>query len=431
MKLSGWGRFPLVTAQTVRCYTESDVMGAMAREGAWIPYGLGRSYGDSALAEQVLLTKFMDRLLSFNPTTGVMACGAGVSLATIIETALPQGWFLPVTPGTKYVTVGGAVASDVHGKNHHVDGCFSESVDRFDLMLPDGEIRSCSRDVNSELFLATCGGMGLTGVILNAVIRLRRVNSAFIDTRTMTAGSLHEIFECFEQYAAWHYLVAWVDCVATDDRAGRFLLVAGEHSDDGGLAYSRRKEIPVPGIFPSIVLNRWSIKLFNALYYRSRNNIKNNVRSTADQFFYPLDGLAHWNRMYGRNGLLQYQLVLPKQESLQGLSRIFALIRKSGQTPFLGVLKLMGRENDNLLTFPMEGYTLALDFKARPGVFALLLKLDRIVADHGGRLYLAKDARMGPEMLAGYPRLDNFRAIREQYGLAESLQSFQSKRLGI
>lgn len=432
MEISGWGRYPRIMAKTAPCFSANDVPGHLSGGGRWIAHGLGRSYGDSALAGQVLLTQPLDRCLSFDAKTGLIECEAGRSLAAIVEQVLPKGWFLPVTPGTKHVTIGGAVASDVHGKNHHVDGCFSTWVTYLDLLLPNGRIMRCAPDENAELFHATCGGMGLTGIILKVALQLRRVSSAFVSTKTLAANSLAEVFDHFEQYADWHYLVAWVDCLANPYAGGRFLLFAGEHAAAGGLLYKRRRDWPIPKRFPSSALNRWSGKVFNALYYRVNQVKTADHVSTLDQFFYPLDGLADWNRLYGKKGFLQYQLVLPKKESYQGLARVFAAIGKSGQTPFLGVLKLMGKENDNLLTFPLEGYTLALDFKASPGVFSLLQALDGIVSDHGGRLYLTKDARMGPAMLAaGYPRLGAFRAIRERYGLAETFQSLQAARLAI
>ncbi len=429
MKLSGWGKYPQIETEAVQCFRKKDVADRLSRNGHWISHGLGRSYGDSALARQVLLTRYMNRCLLFDMQAGRIICEAGLSLAKIIEIIVPRGWFLPVTPGTKQVTVGGAIAGDVHGKNHHVDGCFSAWVENFELMLPGGETKLCSAHKNRRLFLATCGGMGLTGVILRAEFRLRRVESSAISGRTVPARNLAEIFDCFEAYAHWHYLVAWIDCLAGGNRAGRSILIAGEHALRGSLQYQKRKTVSIPEQFPAIALNWGTAKCFNTFYYVLNNLKKRNFISSMEHFFYPLDGLADWNRLYGATGLLQYQLVLPKPAGEKGLSRILEMVRKSGEVPFLGVLKLMGSENENFLTFPQKGYTLALDFKSTPGLFLLLNELDRVVADHGGRIYLAKDARMGAEMMSGYPRLSDFKDVRKQYHCTEFFQSLQSRRL--
>ncbi len=433
MKLAGWGRYPVIDADAVRCYAPHDAAVSIDNGGEWVAHGLGRSYGDSALAPRVLLTPFMDQCLSFDAEKGAIRCEAGMSLGKIIETVLPCGWFLPVTPGTKHVTMGGAVASDVHGKNHHADGCFSAWVTGFDLMLPDGSIVHCSRSENRELFLATCGGMGLTGIILNVTMRLRPVAGSLVAGKIIAARSLRESLDLFEACSAWPYLVAWTDCLAGAKEMGRSLLIVGEHAEEGGLTYKPEiQRISVPDRFPGFVLNRWTVKWFNSFYYWIKTIKKKEFRNTIEAFFYPLDCIANWNRFYGKKGLLQYQFVLPKISGYDGLSMILAAIRKSGYTPFLAVLKLLGKENANLLSFPMEGYTLALDFKATPGVLAMLMELDEIVADHGGRVYLAKDARMNPEIVSlGYPRLEAFRAIREKYQLAKTFQSLQSHRLGL
>ena len=433
MKLSGWGRYPEVEAEVFPCLAAAEVADCLSRGREWITHGLGRSYGDSALGGNVLLLTSMNRILSFDTDNGFLRCQAGASLESLIEAALPQGWFLPVTPGTKHVTVGGAIASDVHGKNHHRDGCFGSWVKSLELMLPGGEVVSCSHHENRELFLATCGGLGLTGVILTAIIEMRRVTSSFISGRTVSVRNLRELFNCFEEYAGWHYLVAWVDCLAGGADIGRALFSMGEHSSQGGLVSKKRRELVVPQNFPGWMLNKWSAKVFNALYFYLGNFQKGGSQLSGDNFFYPLDGLADWHQLYGRQGgLLQYQFVLPKESSYSGLQEVFNKIRQAGLPPFLAVLKLLGKENENLLTFPREGYTLALDFKAGSGVLALLDRLDRIVDDHGGRVYLSKDARLRPASLAaGYPRLDTFLRLREKYKLAETFQSLQSKRLGL
>ncbi|MDY6904458.1 MAG: FAD-binding oxidoreductase [Thermodesulfobacteriota bacterium] len=432
MPLTAWGRYPEVDAHTAACRDAADVATCLHNRQPWISYGLGRSYGDSALGENVLLMSVMNRMLSFDCESGILCCEAGLSLNDILEVLLPQGWFLPVTPGTRHVTVGGAIASDVHGKNHHVDGSFSQWVYDFTLMLPDGRILRCSPQEHRDLFLATCGGMGLTGVILSATIQMRRVVSAFMDIRVIRARGLQGIFDCFERYASWPYVVAWVDCLTGGDDIGRALVLLGAHAEKGGLIYRPKRAFPVPAAWPGWMLNQWSGRLFNMFYYYMNLQKGLQSRVPVTSFFYPLDGLASWNRFYGQGGMVQYQFVLPKPVAFSGLRQVLAAIRRGNTGPFLGVLKLLGEANSNFLSFPMAGYTLALDFKAEARVFSLLDELDAVVADHGGRVYLAKDARMRPEtLIAGYPLLDEFLAIREKYSLNRTLQSLQSHRLGL
>jgi decaprenylphospho-beta-D-ribofuranose 2-oxidase len=272
--------------------------------------------------------------------------------------------------------------------------------------------------------------MGLTGVILAAGVQLQPVQSALIDQVTLKAANLREIFELFEEYASFTYSVAWIDCLAKGDALGRSLLMVGEHRQDRVLRPMPKKPLSIPIEFPSFALNPISVALFNTLYYHRimKKKVKNVVDVNA--FFYPLDAIGNWNRIYGKNGFTQYQCVLPTETSYQGLHAILRKISEAGLGSFLAVLKLFGAQNDNLLSFPRAGYTLALDFKIEPKLFPLLDVLDRIVLDHGGRIYLTKDVRMRKETFeAGYPRLDAFRALREKLGLKRALQSLQSKRL--
>ncbi len=432
MKLTGWGRYPQIDAQCYSFESGSDLQKCLQKQGKFIIHGLGRSYGDSALNDQVIRTRGFNKILDFNEESGVVACESGVSLAGLISAFLSRGWFLQVTPGTKFVTIGGAIASDVHGKNHHKAGCFSSCVISLELMLPDGNIVQCSKEKNRELFLATCGGMGLTGVIVSAEIQLSKIESAYINQKIVKARNLEDIFKYFDQYSDWTYSVAWIDCLAKGNDLGRSILMLGEHADDGFLHLPRKKKYSVPVEFPGFALNKHTVSLFNLLYFHKvRKDIIDN-QTTIDSFFYPLDAIHNWNRIYGKNGFTQYQLVLPKEKSFEGLSRILNKIAKSGLGSFLAVLKLFGPENDNYLSFPLEGYTLALDFKIEPRLFPLLDALDNIVLEYGGRIYLSKDVRLSREAFEhGYSRISKFRVIRNQYGLENKLQSRQSIRLGI
>jgi decaprenylphospho-beta-D-ribofuranose 2-oxidase len=431
LKLSGWGNYPVIDASVMSFEQRSELADLIGRPGALIARGMGRSYGDSAVSDRVVLTRRFDKFLDFDPGTGRLTCESGVTLAEIIDLFLPRGWFLSVTPGTKFITVGGAIASDVHGKNHHTAGCFSEFVSAFDLMLPGGEVVSCSREVNPELFRATCGGMGLTGVILSADLTLQPITSACIRETVMRCPNLEAVFNRFEEHAAATYSVAWIDCLARGEQVGRSVLMLGEHARTGLLELPARRMPSVPVYLPRFCLNRYSVALFNHLYYRAHPGHAADHRVPLDGFFYPLDSIGNWNRMYGRRGFTQYQLVRPKAASFEGLRTILNRISRAGLGSFLGVLKLFGPENGNLLSFPMEGYTLALDFKIEDRLFSFLNELDRVVLDHGGRLYLTKDVRMKPEMaISGYPRWAEFTRLRTTLGLKEKFVSRQSHRVG-
>jgi len=431
MELSGWGRYPRIEATVLPVDTNSQLVKGITTPERSIAYGMGRSYGDSALYSQVISSLRLDKFLGFDAENGNLTCESGVTLDQIIDVFLPRGWFLSVTPGTKFITVGGAIASDVHGKNHHKSGCFSEFVLSFDLMLATGEIVRCNPTENIDLFRATCGGMGLTGFILSATIKLQRVNSAFICETLIKCRNLKETFSLFEKYQSNTYSVAWVDCLAKGDDIGRSILMLGEHAETGGCNLSKPKTFSIPTDFPGFLLNRYSVSLFNFVYYHIPHLHSENRVVSLDSFFYPLDKIQHWNRMYGKRGFTQYQLVFPKESSYSGLEAVHQRVAEAGLGSFLAVLKLLGPENDNLLSFPMEGYTLALDFKIEPRLFPFLRELDRIVIDHGGRLYLAKDVRMEENVFnKGYPMADEFRKIRKRYGLDDKFTSLQSIRMG-
>lgn len=434
-RLAGWGRYPSALCHTRTARSPDEARTAAKEENQLIARGMGRSYGDAALNPHCTLQmRRTDRLLAFNPATGLLACESGALLSDIITVFLPQGWFPPVTPGTKYVTIGGMLAADVHGKNHHKAGSFGDYVESFDLALADGSTVTCTPTQNASLFAATRGGMGLTGVILRVSFRLMRVQSAYIRRRTLPALNLEDVMAQFEATADSTYSVAWIDCLAQGDALGRSLLYLGEHAKAEECAAEplalprKRRKLTVPPVFPSFTINRWSVRAFNELYYRRSR--ENTDIVDYDTFFYPLDGLLEWNRLYGRKGFVQYQCVLPKAASAGGLKALLSAIGAAGAGSFLAVLKLFGKQN-GLISFPMEGYTLALDFPASAQAFALLETLDDIVADHGGRIYLAKDARATGRMLNHYPGMDAFRQLRRDVKADSKFTSLLSERLGI
>lgn len=428
---SGWGRYPRARAAAVEPATEEELRARLAEPGDAIPRGLGRSYGDSALAPRLLLSSGFRHLLAFDPASGELTCEAGVSLGELVDIFLPRGWFPPVVPGTRHVTVGGAIAADIHGKNHHRAGAFGRWVRRLDLMLPDGRVVTCDRQRDAELFRATLGGMGLTGVILRATIELRPVPGGWMRQRALRAANLGEALALFDEHRTATYSVAWIDCLARGRRQGRSVLWLGEHDPEGGPPPRRPRRPGVPFDAPGFLLNRASVSLFNALYFRAARR-GGERRVGVESFFFPLDAVAGWNRLYGRRGFTQYQLVLPREAGAAGLSEILDRVARSGRGSFLAVLKLLGPAGEGPLSFPLEGYTLALDFKIERRLFPLLDELDRVVLDHGGRLYLAKDARMPPTVFQrGYPGEEGFRDLRERLGLKAKLNSLQARRLGI
>lgn len=428
-KITGWGNYPVIEA-SIQTPDMPDNSIFSSINKPVVPRGLGRSYGDSAISRNLIITNKLNKIESFDPVSGIVICESGVTFEDIINTFLHRGWFLSCTPGTKYISVGGAIASDVHGKNHHITGCFSQCVKFFNLMMPDGKIYRCSRTENPDFFYATCGGMGLTGLIIKVAFRLKPVNSCYINQITYKAKNLEHLFELFQNNAHIPYSVAWIDCLTTGTFMGRSLFMAGDHANDNILSYYSKKQVNMPVNLPSFFINSWSVRAFNFLYYHRirQDSIENKV--DFNTFFYPLDAIDNWNRMYGKNGFTQYQFVLPKETSLSGLRKILSKISDSGLGSFLAVLKLFGKSNKNWLSFPQEGYTLALDMKIEPKLFPLLDQLDEIVAEYGGKIYLAKDVRMSKKIFQkGYLMLDKFKEFRQKHKLTEILQSLQSMRL--
>jgi FAD/FMN-containing dehydrogenase len=432
MICSPWGMYPKVECNRFAFEQETNLKEIIGQYNRLIPFGNGRSYGDSALSENIIDIKPRNYFIDFDEENGLLHVQAGVLLSEILEHFVHRGWFLKVTPGTKLITVGGAIASDVHGKNHHVEGCFSQSLKEFNIMLAGGETVLCSKEATPELFNATCGGQGLTGVILDAKILLKKVNSQYIDQTTIKTKNLKETFEAFEEYKDKPYSVAWIDCLAKGKDIGKCLLMVGDFKDDGNLDYQHKKQKNIPFSFPSFALNNWSVKIFNWLYYGKVNKQLSKQTVDIDTFFYPLDAIGHWNRIYGKSGFTQYQFILPKETSYDGLQDILSTIAASGKGSFLAVLKLYGKANDNWLSFPMEGYSLALDFKIEKGLFELLDLLDETVLQYKGRIYLTKDVRVPKETFEqGYPHIETFRQYRKENKMDEKFQSLQSKRIGI
>ena len=437
MRLSGWGRHPVIDCTVEQLREWRDLEGLIEGDGTLIARGKGRAYGDAAVNRNLTVSMLgMDRMLAFDPATGLLTCESGVLLRSIMEGFVPRGWMPVVVPGTAHVTVGGLVAADVHGKNHHRDGSFGAHVESLCVLTGHGAAVRCSRFENADLFHATVGGMGLTGIIRSASFRMRRIHTGWVRVETLTADDLEEAMALFEESREFAYSVAWIDCMTRGAKLGRSLLYRAtpdaEVPRDEAPEWRRPRYTPTISFdAPMALLNGTTASLFNALYFAAGRRRVGPRRTTLGAFFFPLDRIAAWNRLYGRRGFAQYQCVLPKSDSRRGLRSLLERVAASRSGSFLAVLKLLGDQGRGHLSFPMEGYTLALDVPIRPGTAELLDALDEITHSHGGRVYLAKDAFCRPDRVRrGYPSLDRFAAVREGTG-GLRFASALSDRLGL
>ncbi|HEY4215024.1 MAG TPA: FAD-binding oxidoreductase [Steroidobacteraceae bacterium] len=398
-----WGRRFRYRHELIRLFRREA---ALPERSPMLPYGNGRSYGDTCLNDggTLLLATGLDRYVSFDATTGVIECEAGVLFSDIIDLLLPRGWFLPVTPGTAFVTVGGAIANDVHGKNHHRAGTFAHHVLEFELQRSDGSVLRCSRTQNPEWFAATVGGLGLTGLIRSARIQLRPVPGGWIHGDSRRFGSLTDFFRLSDDSETdFEYTVAWVDCTAAGKRRGRGIFIRGNHASGPGVPAAQSR-LRFPFTPPWSLVNPLTLKPFNELYYHRPAAEQLDGRWDWRSFFYPLDGVLAWNRMYGPRGFFQYQCVVPREGGEAAIDEMLQRIARSGSGSFLVVLKIFGSMPSlGMLSFPRPGVTLAIDFQDRgPRTLALLESLDDITRAMGGAVYPAKDARMSAEAFQRY-----------------------------
>ncbi len=415
-----WGRFPKVShLGEIVPHSISKVNAAInSVDSLILPRGQGRSYGDSCLNEggYLLSTKLLNKFYAFDSDTGVLRCESGVTLDKILQVFVPKGWFLPVTPGTKFVTVGGAIANDIHGKNHHKAGTFGNHLNCFELQRADGARILCSRDTNADWFKATIGGLGLTGVILWAEFALKPIRGPYIEMESVKYNDLDEFFRISkESEQDYEYTVSWLDCFGNHNGV-RGIFIRGNHSnrEEKNASKVLHKNFTwktFPFDAPAFLLSTPAIKLFNFLYYNKQ--LKKHQKSMVhyNPFFYPLDNINHWNKMYGKRGFLQWQCVVPTTEKNKAIKMILQKITRSKLGSFLVVLKEFGDlPPQGMLSFPMPGITLALDFpNVGERLFSLLDKLDEIVVDFGGRIYPAKDARMtGKTFHVSFPEVENF-----------------------
>ncbi len=424
-KVSNWGNFPVVEKYVRSEDSLSAIRKMVAEKNELIARGNGRCYGDASLAENIFSTKRLNKFISFDRLNGILECESGVLLSEILEVIVPQGYFLPVTPGTKYISVGGAVASDVHGKNHHSEGSFSQYLIDFSLMNEHGDVIKCSRTENTEKFWATVGGMGLTGIILSAKFKLKNIETVYIRQESIKAENLDEIFRLFEESESWTYNVAWIDCLQKGEKTGRSIMMRGDHAQlhelprklrENALKIPKRPQPTVPFTFPDFVLNSLTVKVFNWLYYAKQSKKQVNGFVDYETFFYPLDVVNEWNRIYGTSGFIQYQMVIPKEKGKEGMRKILETIAKSGNGSFLAVLKLFGeKQHEAYNSFPEEGYTLALDFKVNKNLQSLVNQLDTIVEEYGGKIYLTKDSMSRPSLTGYLKNVENPKFVSLQH----------------
>jgi FAD/FMN-containing dehydrogenase len=426
MQTHGWGRYPVIDSKA-KTLEAADLW-----RSPFIPTGNFRSYADAALYQHHLPMKPHQLMSNFDGETGLLTCDAGVLLSDIVATFLPRGWFLSITPGTSQITVGGAVAADVHGKNHHIRGCFSTCVESLTLLWPDNQEINCSATQHPDIFSATCGGMGLTGIITQVSFYLKKVSSQWINQLSVKTLNLRDTFVAFEKYKSVEYSVAWIDCLAKGNQLGRSLVMLGEFYQNRDLQYRPPSTVSVPFTLPSFTLNSLSVKVFNELYYFKQRKTLAFTKTSVQTFFYPLDSIHQWNRIYGPNGFIQFQFILPKAASFEGMQSILTQISATGFASFLAVLKLYGPHNDNWLSFPIEGYSLALDFKMTKALPAFINGLTDQVVALGGRIYLAKDALMTQSQFeASYPNIPQFKTFRTEHCLDQHFTSQQAIRLGL
>jgi decaprenylphospho-beta-D-ribofuranose 2-oxidase len=439
--LAGWGRYPICDSEVFRPEKFAELSAVVAANShKLIARGAGRAYGDAALnaENRVVDMQRLNRMLSFDAETAILHAEAGVTIDEIIRVFLPRGFFPAVVPGTRYVTLGGSLAADIHGKSHHRDSSLATHVLWFDLMLASGEVRRCSREENGDLFWATVGGMGLTGVILEVAMRLRRVESAYIKGEIIRVANVDAAIENFERTdREYGCSMAWLDGIATRGSLGRSVLHVGDFAARDALPTNLRlepliaKEKSSPAMpfnLPNFALNPISVRAFNYAYFATHRDQTHAV-TPYDVFFFPLDSIHNWNRIYGKRGFVQYQCVWPLNESRAGLIETLEAISGSGRASFLAVLKKFGAQ-DGMLSFPMPGYTLALDFPVTDGLLEFLDRLDAMVLKRGGRVYLAKDARMRPDAFrAMYPKLDEWRAAKAKADPDNHFSSTLSRRL--
>ena len=439
-KIAGWGNYPVAESFVVTPGNKADFINIPAGHKR-IARGLGRSYGDQAINANnyVALCSKLNHFIAWDETTGILECEAGISLEEIISVFAPKGWLPMICPGTKFVTVGGAIANDIHGKAHHVDGSFVNCVLSFKILLANGTTVEASRSEQEDLFWANFGGLGLLGMIISAKLKLRRVESTYFKQKSVVIKNLDHMLEALEEYDHdYNYSVAWIDALAKGNKLGSGVLTLGnaaklnelpEKLQADPLKIHSKGKLSVPFFLPSFTLNSFTVRILNRVIAFVQNSPKEFVH--YEKFFFPLDAINNWNRGYGKRGFIQYQFVIPEENGKKNLAEILEMIAGSGCTPFLNVFKRMG-DGQGILSFPFKGYTLAIDFPVTTALKTFTPKLDAKVLAAGGRLYLGKDALLEEKMFKDmYPQHTEWLAIKQKYDPTDVFNSNISRRLGL
>ena len=431
--LSGWGNNINVNSNVHLPRNNDDIFN-LYKHGIGlnsIARGLGRSYGDSSLEHNIISLKNYQKLIKFDEKLGTLECSSNYSLNEILRLIVKEGWFLNVTPGSKFITIGGAIASDAHGKNHHLDGSFCDYVYSFKIVTSEGILYNCSKQENSELYYASCGGMGLTGIIISAKIKLLRIKSKLIDTQIIKTKNLKETIKKFKSLNENKYLVAWIDALAKKEDMGRSIIFIGNHADEGDLNFLKKTKFSIPRIFPGFVLNNYTISFFNKLYYFFHKNNKK-IEQNLDNFFYPLDSIDSWNNLYGKDGFIQIQILIIEDNFEEIICKTLNFFQDKKQFSFLSTLKELGLGNKNYLSFPSKGYTLTLDLKMNKDLKNIYEEFELLLSKYKTKIYLTKDSFMSKKYFEDtYKDLNKFKEIKKRYDPLNIIKSLQSKRLGL
>ncbi len=432
MRIYGWGRNSFSDSQITTPDNPEEIIDCINAKNNIITRGLGRSYGDSANNFEILNTRNLKKIFFFDKIKGIIKCESGISLRELNEITIKEGWFVNVTPGSSFVTIGGCIASDIHGKNHHLDGTFCNHLISVEIILGNGQMIEISDIKNKELFYATCGGIGLTGIIYSATIKLRKINSTLINQKTIVAKSLEETLNVFDSYFSSKYSVAWVDLFSNKNNYGKSIIFLGQHDEKSFIKSIPKEPIKVPAKLLSYFLNNQSMRIFNTIYFYKNYLQKKIKKINLYSYFYPLDSLSNWNMIYGKKGFIQYQFVIPKKNGPNNLKKIFDIIYKFDIFPYLTTLKMFGKENLNYLSFPIEGYSVALDFKNNKNLIYMTRALDDLIIASGGKIYLTKDSLMSENCFKNcYPKWKDFQNIRKKFHAYGKFSSDQSRRLGL
>ena len=431
--LSGWGNNINVNSNIYLPKNNDDITNLYKKGIALnsITRGLGRSYGDSSLDNSIISLKNYEKYIKFDNELGTLECSSNYSLNEILKLIVKKGWFFNVTPGSKFITIGGAIASDVHGKNHHLDGSFCDYIFSFKIITSQGILYNCSKEENLELFQASCGGMGLTGIIVSAKIKLLKIKSKIINTEIIKTKNLEQTIKSFKKLNANKYIVAWIDALAKNEHMGRSVIFIGNHSDEGDLNFFEKIKFSIPKMFPGFLLNKYVIKAFNKFYYFIHKNNKK-IKQSLNNFFYPLDSIGSWNNLYGKEGFIQIQILITEKNFEEVICKTLEFFQKKKQFSFLTTLKELGIGNENYLSFPSKGYTLTLDLKMNSNLKTIYEEFELLLAQYKTKVYLTKDSFMSKKYFEDtYKKLNKFKEIKNKYDPLNVIKSFQSRRLGL